>query len=458
MLVFAQVNAADVYLSGRVKLFTSLFLQENKTGEFFVHDSAAFAAKRLETRFGLSGFLSNDISYAVRFDAFALPDALFTGREFPESSPAGAPVRAEPFDFFLYEGRIKISHFLLDGLDVTIGKQRIRWGTADEANVVDNLNPVDFANFLTFDPDYFGEKRPQTAINAEYYLSGSTKIQGVWLLSRQTAPLPSGFSDLAVQGPLPSRVHVDTEDSLLQNTNFGLRFSAIVVNTDIGLSYYQGNFHLPLLFGVAPAVTGGLDYFYSYPERKVFGLDAAGEILSVGFWGECALTIPEDVTAFIVAPPSTNSSPFPAKKTFPLFEDSYFKYVLGVDYTLGIGTGLYLNAQYLHGFFDERDYSDEAQTALGFRKGMFFGEIGDYLLVRGEYSLLRGGLKLELGGIAEFGKDGNSFSFMPSMTYKIKDLVSFRLGGFLVTGKEGETKFGTFKNDNILFVAFQTDF
>jgi hypothetical protein len=131
---------------------------------------------------------------------------------------------------------------------------------------------------------------------------------------------------------------------------------------------------------------------------------------------------------------------------------------VGADYTLDIGTGLYLNAQYLHGFFDEIDYSAQAQSAFGFKKGMFFGEIEDYFLASAEYSLLKDKLTLEFGGLVEFSGEAESFAFMPSLEYKIKDMVTFQAGGFLVTGNEDQTKFGPFKKDNILFFAFKTDF
>jgi len=91
-------------------------------------------------------------------------------------------------------------------------------------------------------------------------------------------------------------------------------------------------------------------------------MDIAGEILSAGFWAELAYTIPEDMEAFAF------------NERFPLFEGPYFKYILGLDYTADIGTGIYLNAQYLHGFFDEADYSGTAESLFGFKKGMFFGE------------------------------------------------------------------------------------
>ncbi|HZX10169.1 MAG TPA: DUF1302 family protein [Acidobacteriota bacterium] len=449
---------AEVNLSGRVKLFSSLFLKKNTDGLYFIHDSSEFATKRLETRLRFSGFLSDQISYSVRFHSFSQPDALFSEWRFPESSPSGAPTQAEPFDLFLYEGNIRVTDFIIKGLDFSLGKQRIQWGTADKVNVVDNLNPIDFANFLTFDPDYFAERRPETALNFEYFFSGFTKIQLVWLLSRQIAPLPSNFSDMVTQGLMPTYVKIETENKLLQNTNVGLRFSTVLLNTDLGLSYYRGNFGLPRLYGVTPTSLTGLEYSYKYPQKEVFGLDAAGEIFSVGFWAELAYVRPEDVDGFAFISIPVNGGPSLVKKTFSLFEDSYLKYVLGADYTLDIGSGIYLNAQYLHGFFDETDYSSQAQSLFGFEKGMFFGEIEDYILARVEHSLLREKLTLELGGLVEFSGQGRSFSFMPSLEYKIKDLVTFQAGGFMVSGDENHTKFGSFKKDNILFFAFKTDF
>jgi hypothetical protein len=56
------------------------------------------------------------------------------------------------------------------GLDLTVGRQRARWGTSDEYNVIDNLNPVDFGNLYTFDPDYFVAHLPMDGFNLEYRL------------------------------------------------------------------------------------------------------------------------------------------------------------------------------------------------------------------------------------------------------------------------------------------------
>jgi len=456
--VFFGSLYADVDISGRVKLFSSAFLNQNLEGKYFSHNSGEFATKRLETRLQLGGTLSDHVSYSVRFDGFSSPDAVLTTRSFPESSSLGAPVRSEPFDFFLHEGYIKISNFLFNGLDLTAGKQRIQWGTADRVNVVDNLNPVDFANFLTFDPDYFGERRPQTALNLEYCFSQFNKIQFVWLLSRQHSPLPSGFTNLVAGEISFPLVHIEEERLLMKNTNYGLRFSTILFNTDIGLSFYRGNFHLPVLYGVFPLATGGLEQFFKYPKKDVFGLDLSGEISSVGFWAEGAYVRPEKLNAFIFSPVLVENQILFARKDFSLFESGYFQYVIGIDYTLSVGNGIYLNAQYLHGLFDETDYSGQAEEYMGFRRGSFFGELNDYIIVRTEYKMLREDLKIGLGGIMEISDDALAFAFMPELEYKIKDAVLLEIGAFFADGDKVKTKFGMFKDDKVIFFALKLNF
>lgn len=459
-LALTPAFSADLDVSGRVKLFSSAFLTENLNGKFFSHESGEFATKRLETRLQFSGFLSKDISYSVRFDSFSSPDALFTRESFPESSFLGAPTSTEPLDVFLYEGYIRVYHFLMPNLDLTVGKQRIQWGTADKMNVVDNLNPVDFANFLTFDPDYFGERRPQTGLNFEFYLSDWTQFQLVWLLSRQHSPLPTGFTRM-VKGSSPNfyfnQVDIDKKKRLIKNTNLGLRFSTVLFKTDLGLSYYHGNYHLPVLYGVSFQPWRKVQ-FYKYPRKDVWGVDVSGEVFSLGFWGEAAYVRPKEMDGFVSQAHYVRETYLVKKTVFPLFEKDYFKYVLGMDYTLGVGDGLYLNAQYLHGFFDERDYGVKAEQFLKRQNGTFFGEIEDYIVGRAELKMLNEKLKIELGGMMEFAEDSTSMVWMPSFQYKVLDYATFQAGAFLVSGGDGNTKFGTFKEDKLAYCSFKLDF
>jgi len=469
----------ETEISGRIKMFSSLFLSDNVNGQFFSHESGEFAFKRIELRFQLQGDISEKVSYGARLDTFSSPDAIFsTGNSgysiyqwsFPEAGSLGSPEKTEPFEINLYEAYIKVSDFLIKNLDLTVGKQRISWGTADKVNVIDNLNPVDFANFLTFDPDYFNERRPQAAFNFEYYIGNQTKLQAVWLISRQYSPLPQGFSYL-MAGQRGFYYSVRKEKNTLNNTNFGLRASTVVLNTDVALSWYHGNFHFPVLYGLGPVVfygdssiseqqlffvpTGdtvpvtGYEMYFSYPALDVVGLSFSGEIASVGFWGEIGYYMPEKTEGFL------NMGMGPTL-SFDLFEKGYFKYVIGADYTIGVGNGVYLNAQFVHGFFDERDYSKEAERLLNLQRGQFFGEIENYIIARAEYKMLGDNLKLSLGGFVEMG-EGTSYAFMPSVELRVKDALTIEAGAFSVSG-DRNTKFGSFNDDKICFVALKLDF
>ncbi len=457
MVAMATVlTGAEV--TGRVKAFSSLFLSGNARGPYLTHRSGEFFVKRMEVRLKIQGEVSDKISYGIRFDAFSGADAGFF--PFPESGPLGSPVRSEPFEVNLYEAYARISDFLVENLDFTLGKQRISWGTADKISVVDNLNPLDFANFLTFDPDYFAERRPQLAANFEYYAGENTKIQAVFLPEKQYSPLPYGFSSLLFPGPSVSTHHpsaaVKRKENLLKNSNFGLRLSTVIFNTDVGLSWYHGNLHLPLFEGITYAVPNPEfqpipqpQLQFSYPDLDVVGVDLSGELFSVGFWAEFAYFIPEKVEGEI----RIGMGP---SIPFQILEDGYFKYVLGFDYTLGIGTGLYINAQFLHGFFDERDYTSRAEKILGIGKWHFFGEIENYILARAEYKLASETVKVSLGTLVELGQE-TSYAVMPGIEFRLKDALSVQSGLFLVGGSR-QTKFGAFRDDGMAFVSVKLDF
>ncbi|MFW6128643.1 MAG: hypothetical protein ACOC6P_00150 [Candidatus Aminicenantaceae bacterium] len=456
LLLSSNAFSSDLNIYGMVKFFSSVYTSSNPEGTYFSHKKNEFALQRLETRLQIGGILSDKVSFSTRFDAFSRPDALFDSDSFPESSILGTPSQTEPFEVSMYEAYIRVSDFLFKGFDLTVGKQRIHWGTADKMNVVDNLNPIDFANFFTFDPDYFGERRPQTAVNMEFYLPKQIKFQLVWLPSRQISPLPAGISQILA--PSPFEVEIDTEKSLLKKTNLGIRLSSFVFNMDIGLSYYHGNFHLPVLYGMTTQLFGNTRLYYKYPKKDILGLDLAGELFSVGFWAEAAYIEPENIKGFVAFPFLVNGNLSPMKQVFPLFESGYFQYVLGMDYTFGIGNGVYLNMQYLHGFFDEKDYSNKAEQMLGMQKGMFFGELEDYLIASAEYKMLNNDLKIEAGGMVEFTGDETAIAFMPAIEYRIWDYALLQAGAFLSSGDDQDTKFGVFKDDKLIYFSFKLNF
>jgi len=446
----------DIDVSGRVKLFTSSFVSENGNGKYFSHKSGDFALKRVETRVKFSGSLNDRISYNLRFDAFSNAGTLLSGVNFPESGILSTPYPTEYFELNLYEANIILSDFLIKNLDLTIGKQRISWGTADKIGVVDNLNPLDFANFFTFDPDYSFEKRPQTALNFEYYIGDASKMQFVLLLQHQIAPLPYGYSLLTRRAMQVENISIEKDwENRVKDMNFGIRFTTNLFNTDFGISFYKGNISLPFLeaYKIYPAKEG--DFFYG--KENIIGFDFSTVISGATIWGEIAYHIPEDTKAFMQVPVIVNNIPVGiANMDFPLFEKGFFKYVVGGDYTFS--GGFYVNLQYLHGFFDEYDFTAEAEKYFLKRKGDFFGEISDYFIPNIEYKFHNDEIKIIFSGIAEFSEE-NSFVLSPMIEFRVADGLKLSAGGFFVLlGDEEKTKFGEFKKDRIVFVSMKIDF
>lgn len=443
-------------IAGRVRLFSSLYAADNPAGKFFTHEAGQFAFRRAEFRLKLAGNVNDRVSYGLRFDAFSYPGDLLQSGQFPESAFLGSPGSSEHFELSAYEGWIKISDFLAAGLDLTVGKQRISWGTADKIGVVDNLNPIDFANFLSFDPDYFFERRPQTGINLEYFPGGAFKIQFVWLLQHQVSPLPFGYEGLIFKFfPMDGVAVTKGWDDTAAETAWGVRAAARPLNIDLGLSYYRGNLSLPYLKSVKRTQFTAGEFYY--PRTGIWGLDLAGEAGGVGYWVEAAYVVPEKVDGSLAFPVVTPGGVAIHEKTFPLFKDGYWKYVVGADYNFG--GGFSANIQFLHGFFDEVDYSAEAETALGFRPGMFFGEPDDYILGRLEYKFARDAVKLTAGGLYEHTANGAALVLMPEMEFRIADAFNLVCGAFAaVSGDREKTKFGSFRDDGQIYIGFKLDF
>ncbi len=56
----------------------------------------------------------------------------------------------DPYNLEVREAYVQLFGFLTKNLDLTIGRQRIIWGTADKLNPTDNLNPLDLEDILDF--------------------------------------------------------------------------------------------------------------------------------------------------------------------------------------------------------------------------------------------------------------------------------------------------------------------
>ena len=97
-----------------------------------------------------------------------------------------------PLQISLDEAFLAFHDVLINGLDLTFGKQRISWGTADMLNPTDLLNPVDLSN-----PFDFSRRIPSVAINLQYYLPfWDSYVQAVYQPYSQLAQLSPFYFDM----------------------------------------------------------------------------------------------------------------------------------------------------------------------------------------------------------------------------------------------------------------------
>lgn len=126
----------------------------------------------------------------------------------------------------------------------------------------------------------------------------------------------------------------------------------------------------------------------------------------MGFWGEVALFFPEEIKS---------------GSDIILSDEPYLKYTLGMDYTFR--GGIYLEAQFVHGFFTERGR----------------GNLNNFLIAKIEKKYLNDELTLSLAGSLEAKDIGESYgtSIFPEVSYRPRDNLELTAGVYIFNGKSG---------------------
>lgn len=356
------------------------------------------------------------------------------------------------WDLELREAFLDLYQFGLENIDVRIGRQIIAWGTADKLNPTSNLCPDDLED--TFN---FGEKLGVNASNATYW-GDNFSITGVFVPIFTPAVLPAGdfaraFADSMDFPPgmilrtISDKI-ISPEKTLSESSQYALKISTMLFDNDVSLSYFSGRDDLPLADKVTimPVDTQGtvdIETELMYPKMQIIGADFAGAIGSVGIWGEGALCVPDKVKmrTFVQISEGIQLQ----GEALALDDEPYFKYVLGGDYTFE--NGVYLNVQFLHGFFHERGKD----------------ELNDYFVFRFEKKFFNDELKVvPLGGaigITDWDDVKNNYGFVtnPELTYYPTDNIELILGIFILEGK-GNNMFSQIKDNDELYVKAKVSF
>lgn len=376
---------------------------------------------------------------------------------------SSSPFETKPGAFQLREAYVELYGFLLKNLDITVGRQRIAWGTADRLNPTDNVNPVDLEDFWDV-----GRHMPTNSLQARCYMGPFTltgvftpHFEGAVLPTRQwleavTAKYPRSFDvEVPMAGtvrvkadPVTMSWHDEAPGWSLKNATYAVKLGCYIRNFSLSLSWLRQPMPMPVPSSVntearvtsfsAPTLTATVSAdvkaTLSHPIRQVVGFDVAGAIGSVGVWGEAALFLPEhEVRMERAAKVGIGLPGFPLMGQFPLklsdslvlAKEPYVKYTVGADYTFPIN--LYVNLQYAHGMAHEEgrkalhDYlswvaewtSDDARIKLAPLNGML--RVDEFDDVAGTYALFA----------------------LPELTYTPIDNLDLKVGAhILLTGKQ----------------------
>jgi hypothetical protein len=349
-------------------------------------------------------------------------------------------------NLYFKEAYLDIYGLILKDLDVRIGRQRIAWGTADKLNPTDNLNPDDLEDMWDF-----GRHLGSDGLKATYYL-GDYELSAVFIPKFTPAVLPAGdwAAALSPSFDLPEGIILRNysdkiimpENNLKENSVGGAKFSGNLFNYDFSLSYVYDRDDLPLInkASFTPIDTFGtvdISAEMVYPQMQVIGADFAGSLGDVGVWGESAIFFPEK----IILSTDLSALGMGIQESIALDDEPYIKYVLGGDYTFT--NGIYVNAQYLHGFIHERgDDNLEDYLMFGLEKKIFEDKV----------KIMPVNCGFEIKDFDNF-KDNYAVIFSPEITYYPYDNIEIVFGAHIIDGKDSST-FGKMKDsDDIYFKA-----
>mgnify|MGYP001320150211 CR=1 FL=1 len=364
----------------------------------------------------------------------------------------------DPYNLEIREAYVQLNGFLTKSLDLSIGRQRIVWGTADKLNPTDNLNPLDLEDILDF-----GRRRGSDAINLNYYINNDFSLQGVFIPFFQPANMPVGiFANIlnpAMEMP-NGMILKNVSDTLMmpkydigESSSAGLKFKGFARGVNFSLSYVWGYDGLPFATKntfIPVDTLGGININsqLSYARTHIIGADLVTSIAGIGVWAEAAAFIPgkdvimtNDLSAFYpMSPVPVTQDSLVLDKTKP-----YIKFVVGGDYFFSDGS--YLNVQYLHGFFHERAREN----------------LNDYFFLRYEKTFLNNKLKITPigGGFIVTGwnniKDNYALAYMPEIVYKATINSEITLATVIFDGK-GDNLFAQLKDYNMLMLKLKYSF
>jgi hypothetical protein len=228
---------------------------------------------------------------------------------------------------------VELKEFYLDLhfriLDIRAGRQIVRWGVVEGARVTDEINPLDFQEFILREVN--DRYVPLWMVKNDLYL-GDTTLEALWIPDLRTHEPAARESEWEQFRFLP---RMKRPSKTVKNSEWALKASRLIGRWDLSASYFSTWDDFPVVFRTVDVPTGfGASPTPEFTPR-VGRLDIFGTTLSTSvgraivnaeaawvqdkFWG----------TRLSGTDPATGNP----RVTLGEAQSDLFKYAVGVDFT-----------------------------------------------------------------------------------------------------------------------------
>jgi hypothetical protein len=346
---------------------------------------------------------------------------------------------------------IELREFYLDLhfriLDIRAGRQIVRWGVVEGARVTDEINPLDFQEFILREVN--DRYIPLWMVKSDLYL-GETTVEGLWIPDLRTHEPAARESEWEQFRFLPG---MDRPPKTVENSEWALKVSRLVGRWDLSASYFDTWDDFPVVFRtleVSEQFGGNVEVDFI---PRVGRLHIFGTTLSTSFGRAIVNAEAAYVQDKFWGTRLTRTDPTGITLTLGEAQSDYFKYAVGVDFTcMGAECSFQVLQHRILNWIPIM-IPDEIDTVYGafFRKGLLHD-------------------RLVLQMLALFFQNDTEWLVRPRAEYSVTETLKLTVGvdylrGSISDSDPGEVPLpgqfhfvGFFKNNSRMYTEIQYSF
>lgn len=309
-------------------------------------------------------------------------------------------------------------HFKL--LDVRAGRQIVRWGVVEGARVTDEINPLDFQEFILREVN--DRYVPLWMVKNDLYW-GDTTVQALWIPDLRTHEPAARESEWEQFRFLPGMIR---PAKTVRNSEWAVKVSRLIGGWDLSGSYFSTWDDFPVAFRVLE----GEGQFGVSPE-----LTFEPRVGRLGIWGG---TLSKSLGRVIVNAEAAwvrdkffgtrlgtviNPSTRTAVTQFGEVAKDYYKYALGVDFSL---------------FATDLSFQVLQHRIVGWEPNMIQDEIDTVYGFFGRKELLHN--RMTAQALVLFFVNDDEWLIRPRVEYAVSERVKLSAGSDVLLGRISDAK------------------